>query len=205
MRAQLLDLMSCDLCGLVCSGRSVDERKALSCPRCRSSLHPRKPHARTRSMAFLISALVLYVPANIYPVMYTKLLGDEASSTIIGGIIEFWRSGSWDIAMLIFLASVAVPCTKFLAMSFLLWNKSATPMALVHKTRLFKFVEVIGYWSMLDVLVVSIVAALIHFDALGMAEPQLGIVFFGSVVVLTMLSALSFDGRLSWDSGVNHE
>jgi paraquat-inducible protein A len=204
MRAHELDLVSCGLCGMVCDGRSYCEIETRHCVRCGSVLSARKRHSHARASAYLIAALVMYIPANIYPVMYTKMLGDEANSTIIGGIMEFWQSGSWDIALLIFLASVAVPCTKFIAMAFLLWNGSATEQAMVGKTRLLKFVEGIGYWSMLDVLVVAIVAALIQFKALGVAEPRLGVVFFGSVVVLTMLSALSFDGRLTWDRKVAH-
>ena len=205
MRAQALDLMSCDLCGMVCDGRAQSEVEVLFCPRCGSPLQARKRSSHARSTAYWIAALVLYVPANVYPVMYTKMLGDEADSTIVGGIMEFWKSGSWDIALLIFLASVAVPCTKFFALGFLLFNRRSTERAMVGKTHLLKFVEAIGYWSMLDVLVVAIVAALIQFGALGAAEPRLGIVFFGAVVVLTMLSALSFDGRLTWDRQVTHD
>ena len=204
VRAHELDLVSCGLCGMVCDGRSHCEIETLYCVRCGSVLSVRKRNSHARSTAYLVAALVLYIPANIFPVMYTKMLGNEADSTIIGGIVEFWESGSWDIALLIFLASVAVPCTKFIAMGFLLWNGPATEHAMVSKTRLLKFVEGIGYWSMLDVLVVAIVAALIQFNALGVAEPRLGIVFFGSVVVLTMMSALSFDGRLTWDREVAH-
>jgi paraquat-inducible protein A len=204
MRAQELDLMSCELCGMVCDGRAQSAFEVLRCPRCGSPLHARKRDAHARATAYWIAALVLYIPANIYPVMYTKMLGDEAESTIAGGIMEFWQSGSWDIALLIFVASVAVPCTKFIALGFLLFNRRSTEQAMVGKTRLLKFVEAIGYWSMLDVLVVAIVAALIQFGALGDAEPRLGIVFFGTVVVLTMLSALSFDGRLTWDRQVRH-
>lgn len=204
VRAHELDLVACSLCGMVCDGRSRCETETLHCARCGSVLYGRKHNSHARSAAYLIAALVLYIPANVYPVMYTKMLGNEADSTIVGGIMEFWESGSWDIALLIFLASVAVPCTKFITMGYLLWNRNASEHVMVSKTRLLKFVEGIGYWSMLDVLVVAIVAALIQFQALGEAEPRLGIVFFGSVVVLTMLSALSFDGRLTWDRKVDH-
>jgi paraquat-inducible protein A len=190
---------------MVCTGLSVAETEAVRCPRCHRRVRGRKRSSLSRSTAYLIAALVLYVPANIYPVMYTKMLGDEADSTIVGGIVEFWQSGSWDIALLIFLASVAVPCTKFMSLGFLLFDTRASERALVGKTRLIKFVEIIGYWSMLDVLVVAIVSALIQFKALGVAEPRLGIVFFGSVVVLTMLSAMSLDGRLHWDRQVEHD
>ena len=160
----------------------------------------RKPHALSRSAAYLVAALVLYVPANVLPVMYTKMLGDEADSTIVGGIVEFWESGSWDIALLIFVASVAVPCAKFVSLAVLLLDRHTNWTPKLHRTKLLRFVESIGYWSMLDVLVVALVASLVQFRALGVAEPRLGIVFFGAVVVLTMLSALSFDGRQTWEN-----
>jgi paraquat-inducible protein A len=151
-----------------------------------------------RTWAFLLAALVFYIPANVLPVMHTRLLGSEAESTILEGVVEFWRSGSWDIAVLIFTASVAVPCTKFLAIALLLLDQKFPLGSRVGKTRLLKLVEHIGYWSMLDVLVVALVTALIQFRALGIAEPRSGIVFFGAVVVLTMLAAMSFDSRLAW-------
>jgi paraquat-inducible protein A len=155
-----------------------------------------------RTSALLLAALVLYIPANVLPVMYTRLLGSEAESTILEGVVEFWRSGSWDIAVLIFAASVAVPCTKFLAIALLLLDQKFPIGSRVGKTRLLKLVEHIGYWSMLDVLVVALVTALIQFRALGVAEPRPGIVFFGAVVVLTMLAAMSFDSRLAWQRQV---
>jgi paraquat-inducible protein A len=199
------DLMACHLCELVCNGRERAERVRIECRRCGSHVRPRKPEAWSRSCAFLLAALVLYIPANTLPVMYTRLLGSAASSTILGGVIEFWRSGSWDIALLIFTASVAVPCTKFVALGVLLIDSRHRIGSRPGKTRLLRFVESIGYWSMLDVLVVALVTALIQFKAVGTAEPRLGIVFFGAVVVLTMLAAMSFDGRLTWDEGSRHE
>jgi paraquat-inducible protein A len=194
-------LMACHLCELVCDGRAEAARVRIECSRCGSHVQPRKPEAWSRSCAFLLAALVLYIPANTLPVMYTRLLGSAASSTILGGVIEFWRSGSWDIAVLIFTASVAVPCTKFVALGVLLIDSRHRIGSRAGKTRLLRFVESIGYWSMLDVLVVALVTALIQFKAVGIAAPRLGIVFFGAVVVLTMLAAMSFDGRLAWDEG----
>lgn len=195
-------LMACDLCGMVHEGASVDVGGSIACARCGSAVRARKPDSIRRTWAFLLAALVLYVPANIFPVMYTRLLGNEAESTILEGVLEFWRSGSWDIAVLIFAASVVVPCTKFLALTVLLVDQKFPIGSRVGKTRLLKLVEHIGYWSMLDVLVVALVTALIQFRALGIAEPRSGIVFFGAVVVLTMLAAMSFDSRLAWTGRV---
>jgi paraquat-inducible protein A len=199
------DLMACHLCERVCDGRARAGHVRIECSRCGSHVSPRKPEAWSRACAFLVAALVLYIPANTLPVMYTRLLGSAASSTILGGVIEFWRSGSWDIALLIFTASVVVPCTKFIALGVLLIDTRHQIGSRPGKTRLLRFVESIGYWSMLDVLVVALVTALIQFKAVGTAEPRLGIVFFGAVVVLTMLAAMSFDGRLAWDEGARHD
>jgi paraquat-inducible protein A len=196
-------LVACDLCGLVHEGAAAAKDGAGGgCARCGSGLRARKPDSIVRTGAFLLAALVLYVPANLLPVMYTRLLGSEAQSTILEGVEEFWTSGSWDIAVLIFTASVAVPCTKFLAIGLLLLDQKYPLGSRVGKTRLLKLVEHIGYWSMLDVLVVALVTALIQFRALGIAEPRAGIVFFGAVVVLTMLAAMSFDSRLAWERQV---
>jgi paraquat-inducible protein A len=121
-------------------------------------------------------------------------------STIVGGIIEFLRGGSWDIAILIFIASVAVPVTKFIALGLLLWTvRRGSAWGRHERTKLYKFVEFIGYWSMLDVVVVAITCSLLQLKALASAEPRLGIVFFCGVVVSTMMAALSFDPRLIWD------
>ena len=193
-RATQLGLVGCHTCGLACAVEHAQ------CPRCGSRLHPRKPDSLARSWAFLIAALILYIPSNVLPVMYTSMLGRGEASTILHGVVEFWKAGSWDIALLIFIASVAVPSTKFLAMGTLLVSaRRRSGWARLQRARLYRFVELIGYWSMLDVVVVALVCALIQFHALGTAEPRLGIVFFGLVVVLTMLSAISFDPRLIWD------
>jgi paraquat-inducible protein A len=196
-------LMACDLCGMVREGAAAEGgAAAVACARCGSEVRARKPDSVVRTWALLLAALVFYIPANVLPVMYTRLLGSEAESTILEGVVEFWRSGSWDIAVLIFTASVAVPCTKFLAIGLLLLDQRFPIGSRVGKTRLLNLVEHIGYWSMLDVLVVALVTALIQFRALGVAEPRPGIVFFGAVVVLTMLAAMSFDSRLAWQRQV---
>ena len=193
-RASELGLVGCHTCGLVCS---ADRAR---CPRCGSRLHSRKPDSITRAWAFLIAALILYIPSNTLPVMYTSMLGQGEASTILHGVVEFWKSGSWDIALLIFIASVAVPSTKFLVMGTLLVSaRKRSAWARPQRARLYRFVELIGYWSMLDVVVVALVCALVQFHLLGTAEPRLGIVFFGVVVVLTMCAAMSFDPRLIWD------
>ena len=171
------------------------------CPRCGAALKRRITNSVTRAWAFLIAAIILYIPANMLPVMYTNLFGYGSDSTIMSGVIEFWQSGSWGIAMIIFIASVAVPCTKFLVLALLLitvqWRSN---WAMRERTRLYRLVEWIGYWSILDVAVVAIVSAIVKFQVLSDIEPRIGILFFGVVVIMTMLSAMNFDPRLIWDN-----
>jgi paraquat-inducible protein A len=193
-----LGLVLCKTCGLTVSRASlkVDRR----CPRCQSRIEHRTPFSTELTLAWLIAGIVFYIPANLLPVMHTNGLLGEADSTILGGIIEFWRSGDWDIALLIFTASVAVPFTKFIAIGLLLLTVRKNSRWEQHqRTVLYRIVEFIGYWSMLDVVVVALTSALMQFQVLGTAEPRPGIAFFCAVVVATMLSALSFDPRLIWD------
>lgn len=193
-----LGFVLCRTCSLAVSRASlgVDRR----CPRCQSRIDQRTPFSNEMTLAWLIAGIVLYIPANLLPVMHTGGLLGEADSTILGGILEFWRSGDWDIALLIFIASVAVPFTKFIAIGLLLITVRKNSRWEQHqRTALYRIVEFIGYWSMLDVIVVALTAALMQFQALGAAEPRTGIAFFCAVVVVTMLSALSFDPRLIWD------
>jgi paraquat-inducible protein A len=132
--------------------------------------------------------------------MHTSGLPGTQDSTILDGVESFVHSGSWDIAILIFSASVLVPVTKFIAIAFLLLTvRRSSHWATPERARLYRIVEFIGYWSMLDVVVIALTASLIQFKTLGSAEPRVGIAFFCAVVILTMLSARSFDPRLLWD------
>jgi paraquat-inducible protein A len=163
-------------------------------------VEPRASFSLELTFAWLIAGVILYIPANVLPVMHTNGLLGEQDSTILGGILEFWRAGDWDIALLIFTASVAVPFTKFIAIGMLLITVRSHSRWQPHQcTKLYRIVEFIGYWSMLDVIVVAITSALMQFSALGTAEPRAGIAFFCAVVVATMISAMSFDPRLIWD------
>lgn len=190
-------LSLCHICGHACPD------DAHCCPRCDSAVHRRKPNSLVRTWAFLIAGLIFYIPANTLPVMYTTLLGNSSENTIMSGVIEFVHSGSWDIALLIFIASVVVPCVKFAVLGMLLITcQRRSRWAMVERTRLYRFIELIGYWSMLDVLVVALVASLVQFRELSTIEPRIGILFFGLVVVMTMFAAMSFDPRLIWDAEV---
>jgi paraquat-inducible protein A len=194
-RASELDIARCRICGQI-----EDFSTVTRCARCGRRLAlPHPLNSIERSLAWLIAAVLLYIPANMVAVMYVSGIGGGEESTILGGILEFWRSGSYGIALLIFGASVAVPITKFVALGLLItmaWRNS--PAARAQRTRLYRFVEFIGYWSMLDVVVLALTCRLVHFDALAVAEPRSGIVYFCGVVLLTMVAALSFDERSIW-------
>lgn len=202
-RSVELGMIACHACGLLCE--DLHDKHA-NCPRCRARLHRRKPDSFKRTWAFLLAAAIFYVPANVLPVMHTGMLGRGGDSTILAGVLEFWRAGAWDIALIIFIASVFVPCIKFLALTLLLVSAHRhSRWARRGRARLYRMVELVGYWSMLDVLVVALVAALVKFNALSDIEPRAGIFFFGMTVIFTMLSAMSFDPRLIWDHEVDNE
>lgn len=197
--ASELQLVLCHTCKKACS------IVAIICDRCGAQLHHRKPNSLIRTWALLLTGMIYYVPANLMPVMRTDILGHGRDSTIMSGVIELWKSGAWDIALLIFVASVVVPCMKFLIMFLLLTStQRRSRWRTLERSNLYRIVERIGYWSMLDVLVVAVLAALVQFQLLSNIEPRIGIVFFGLVVVFTMLASMSFDPRLIWDSEVEN-
>jgi len=202
-RAAQLEVVACHLCGLVCESLA-DQGAPAHCPRCRSRLHRRRPDSLARGWAFLLAGLIAYIPANVLPVMDSSLFGQGSESTLLHGVIEFWASGSFGIALIIFIASVLVPCTKFLVIGTLLFSaQRRSRWAMRERARLYRLVELIGYWSMLDVMVVAMIAALVQFPGLSTAEPRIGIVFFGAVVIFTLLAALKFDPRLLWENQNN--
>jgi paraquat-inducible protein A len=195
-----LGLAGCHACGQV-----VAVREHSHCPRCGSVVHLRKPESLAACWAFLIAAIVLYVPANLLPIMQTTSLGDTQSNTIMSGIILLWNTGSWDLALIVFVASMVVPLGKLLALVVLLF--SVQHRALCHPqqlARLYRLVELVGKWSMLDVYVVTLLATVVRFDAFMSVHAGSGALAFGGVVVMTMLAARAFDPRLIWDASEEH-
>jgi paraquat-inducible protein A len=170
------------------------------CPRCGAHLHARKPHSIATTTALVVTAAVLYIPANVLPVMQTRTLFKEENDTIMSGVISLAHSGSWPIALLVFFASIVVPLLKLVALGEILYavarKSSSHPR---QRSRLFRIVEFIGRWSMLDVFAVSLLVTLVQIRALATVHVRLGALAFAAVVVLTMLAAQSFDERLLWD------
>lgn len=189
----------CHVCGQVQS-LPLTADVVHSCVRCAAPVHLRKPDHIARTWALLIAATLLYIPANILPVMNVGSVLGNSSHTILGGVIQLWGMGSWDLAVIVFIASVAVPMTKLLALATLLiLLQRGSTNNLPQRTRMYQMVEFIGQWSMLDVYVVILLAALANFQGLMTVSAGGGATAFGLVVVLTMLAAMSFDPRRAWD------
>ena len=151
-------------------------------------------------MAFLIAASILYVPANIFPIMTTEQFGTPMDSTIVGGVILLWNMGSYPIALIIFIASVLVPIGKIFSIAVLCWTVTREHQtSLRQRTNLYRITELIGKWSMVDVFVVAILVALIQITGIIVIKPGSAALAFAGMVVLTMLSAISFDPRMIWD------
>ncbi len=187
-------LVGCHICG------ALSEAGADSCKRCGEHLHSRKPGGLNRTWALLFTSIILYAPANLYPIMDTVFLGDDSPSTILGGVLVLWAMGSYPIAAVIFFASVVVPLVKILALLWLCYmvqrGQGTSPLG---KLKLYRMTEFVGRWSMIDVFVVAILAGLIRLDNLMTIYPGPAAVAFAGVVLVTMVAAMSFDSRLIWD------
>jgi len=171
------------------------------CPRCHSHVHFRKPRSLARCWAYLIAAIIMYIPANTLPIMKTTYFGTASADTIMSGVVYFARHGDWPIAIVIFTASVLVPLSKMMAIVYLLLSvHRRSPRRSLEKTLVYKMVEFVGRWSMVDIFVVALMAALVQIGAVVTITPDWGAIAFASVVVLTIFSAMAFDPRLIWDS-----
>ena len=189
-------LIGCDSCGRV--GRAAP---GALCRRCNAPLRLRKPNSIARTWALVAAAAVLYIPANIFPILTLIRLGRGHPSTILGGVQELIEYRMWPLALLVFSASVMVPVLKLISLVYLLiaTQRHATGH-LRDRTRLYRIVDVLGRWSMIDVFMLSVLVALVRMGLLASVTPGIGAVCFAAVVILTMLAAFSFDPRLMWDA-----
>jgi paraquat-inducible protein A len=196
-----LNLLVCTRCRATV--RAIGDEQSL-CPRCEAPLHVRRPHSLSTTAALVITAAVLYIPANLLPVMRThEIIGDE-DDTILSGVISLAHQGSWPIALLVFFASIVVPLLKLVALGdilFAIWRRRVRYPR--QRSRLFRLVEFVGRWSMLDVFAMSLLASLVQIQSLALVQVRPGAFAFAAVVVLTMLAAQSFDERLLWDAQVH--
>jgi len=187
-------LHGCDSCGLV-------SRATRACPRCGARARPRKPDSIARTWALLLAAAILYVPANLLPVMSVTSLGLSESDTILSGVVALADAGMWPLAALVFFASISVPVLKLAGLTWLLLaTRRRSAAGLQRRTRVYRVVDSVGRWSMIDVFMISILTALVRMGFLASVSPGPGAVSFCAVVILTILAANSFDPRLMWDA-----
>jgi paraquat-inducible protein A len=163
-------------------------------------MHMRAPNSLSRTWAMLITAAILYIPANVLPIMTVTYFGAGKPDTIMSGIILLLQHGSYPIAAVIFIASILVPLLKMIALLILLLSVQLQwALDDRQRTRMYRAVELVGRWSMLDMFVIALLVALVNFGSLAEIVSGPGATAFGSVVVLTMLAATTFDARLIWD------
>ena len=207
--ARSAGLFACSSCGLLSrhpveteeSTALIDARDMVAdCPRCGEPLHVRKPASIAKTWAYIISAVILYIPANVLPITDTRTLFDDQTDTIFSGVVFLWQQGSWPLALLVFFASITVPLAKLIVLTGLTISVQRGVLRKpAQRTRLYRIVEFIGRWSMLDIFAVSILTALVQLKSLAQVTAGPAVLAFGAVCVLTILASHSFDPRLIWD------
>lgn len=194
-------VLGCDSCGLVSANVLVEGRVDVvqRCSRCGHVLRSAKPFALQRTWACVVAATVLYIPANALPVMVTTSALQRDEHTLLGGIHELWLDGSFGLAIIVFIASIAVPVLKIGVLGLLAWSVRRAPnWRRLERARLYRLIETVGHWSMLDVYVVVLLAATVRFGPLANVEAGPGLLAFAAVVVLTLLATWSFDPKMIW-------
>ncbi|MCT8952318.1 paraquat-inducible protein A [Pseudomonas lundensis] len=172
-----------------------------TCTRCGAWVHARRPDSLMRTWALLLTSAILYIPANLLPIMTVSSLGQGSPSTIMSGVIELVQHGMIPIAAVVFIASILVPTFKLVGIALLLFSvQRRQPLSARQRIIMYRFIEFIGRWSMLDIFVIAILVAVVNFGRIASVEANLGAVAFASVVILTMLAAVTFDPRLIWDN-----
>ena len=195
MRALDQGIMQCLDC------HALNELHRSHCRRCGAKVSPRRPASLARTWALLIAAMVFYIPANVLPMMTVISFGKGEPDTIMSGVIALVHVGMWPIALVVFVASILVPTFKLIGLTLLLYSvQRHVPMSAKQRIYMYRFIEWIGRWSMLDIFVIAILVALVRFDSLATVEAGSASIAFATVVVLTMLAAISFDPRLIWDN-----
>ncbi len=193
-------LLSCHACHQLSRISATGQQVQANCPRCGAHLHLRKPNSISRTWALLIAAYILYIPANLLPVMTVISFGKGEADTILSGVKELIHAGMLPIALLVFFASITVPVLKLLLLTYLLLSvQYQSQWRPRERTVLYRITESVGRWSMIDIFMISILIALVKLEAVATIEPGPGAISFAAVVILTMFAAMSFDPRLIWD------
>ncbi|WOO42164.1 paraquat-inducible protein A [Rubellicoccus peritrichatus] len=199
--AQSANLVACRSCGQISDGCNRAAEATLRCPLCHSKISSREEGMISKTWALVLTGFILYVPANLFPIMTVEILGSAKKETILSGVIELFSSGMWAIGLLVFCASITVPLAKLVGLSYLLISiQFGWVSRKEDRTRLYRLVEFIGRWSMLDVFLLSILVAVVNLGQVATISPDIGAVFFAFVVIITMFAAHIFDPRLIWDN-----
>jgi paraquat-inducible protein A len=190
-------LLNCDVCALVLDAR----REQSHCPRCAGILHRRKPFSMGSTLALVLTGYLLYVPANLLPMIRIERFGRDEPNTILSGVRSLIASDLWPLAAIVFTASIVVPLMKLLGLSAMMTlTRLRCARWLIGRTRLYRFIDAIGRWSSIDLFMVSILVALVQFGTLTSVRPGEGSVAFAAVVIVTLLASRSFDPRIMWDA-----
>ena len=189
------------VCGECHKLEYLREDEVQHCTRCGGRLHARRPNSLVRTWALLVTAAILYIPANLLPIMTVSFLGKGMPSTIMEGVVELIHADMLPIALVVFVASILVPTFKLVGIALLLYSvQRHQPMSAKQRILMYRFIEWIGRWSMLDIFVIAILVAVVNFGNLASIQANLGAAAFASVVILTMIAAVTFDPRLIWDN-----
>ena len=199
MRAIDAGILTCTECHEL--NRQEADNDEQTCTRCGALVHARRPNSLNRTWALLITAAIIYIPANVLPIMTVSSLGQGDPSTIMSGVIQLVQHGMIPIAAVVFIASILVPTFKLVGIALLLFSvQRKQPLSARQRIWMYRFIEFIGRWSMLDIFVIAILVAVVNFGRLASVEANLGAIAFATVVILTMLAAVTFDPRLIWDN-----
>ncbi len=194
-------LISCHACHQLSRIPAKRTHGEAICPRCEAHIHLRKPNSLSRTWALLIAAYILYIPANLLPVMTVISFGQGEADTILSGVKELIHAGMLPIALVVFFASIVVPVTKLVVLTYLLLSvQYRSQWRPRERTVLYRITEVVGRWSMIDIFMISILIALVKLEAVATIEPGMGAISFAAVVIITMFAAMGFDPRLIWDN-----
>jgi paraquat-inducible protein A len=192
-------LIACQTCGLAQRLEELSPGVVAECYRCRSTLAKHTVNSLGRTAAFSLAALVFYLPANIYPILHMQLYGMHSESTIWEGCVTLFQKGQHFVAAIVFLASIAFPLLKLVGLFYLVaTTKLRSRRRRLERTWIYRTIDVIGPWSMLDVFLLAVLVALVKFGQLATVLPGRGLVAFTAVVVLTILASSSFDPTLIW-------
>lgn len=192
-------IIACETCGLVQRLDELSPGMAAECCRCGSTITRHKANSLRRTAAFSLAALILYVPANLYPILRMDYYGAYSENTVWDGCVKLFEQDQWLVAVIVFCASILIPLFKLLGLFFLVSTaKVGSPRLQLERTWIYRIIKVAGPWAMLDVFLLAVLVALVKLEKIATVLPGPGLVAFTAVVVLTILAAASFDPKLIW-------